>query len=113
MTQHHDEVKVVRGYADDDSTAVDDGQDDQLMQQDEAVSARATTGSSIVLQIDKSVGKQFLVIIWISAVVTALSVAAMFIAYDAFRVTRQHVKILEYDLMDLRSKTGHAHENTE
>lgn len=74
---------------------------------------RADRGSSVIVSVDKSVGKQFLIIVWISAVVTALSIVGMWVVYDAFRVTRQHVKVLEYDLMDLRSKTGHAHENAE
>ena len=80
---------------------------------DGSVHATTAPNSSLVLQIDKSVGKQFLVIIWLSAVITALSLAGLFVLYDQFRLTRAHVNILEYDLMDLRAKTGHAHENTE
>jgi len=83
------------------------------MQQDEAVHVQSAPGSSIQLTIDKAVGKQFLVIIWVSAFVAALAVCVMLVLWDAHRITRQHVKILEYDLMDLRSKTGNAHENAE
>ena len=80
---------------------------------DASVHARTAPNSSLVLQIDKGLGKQFLLIIWISAVVTALAVLGLFVAFDAYRHTRQHVNVLQYDLMDLRSKTGHAHENVE
>ena len=84
-----------------------------VMQQDEAVHAQTAPGSSLVLHIDKGIGRQFLLIIWLSAIVTAVAVVGLFVAYDAYRHTRQHVNVLQYDLMDLRSKTGHAHENTE
>jgi hypothetical protein len=83
------------------------------MQQDEAVNVHSAPHSVVHLSIDKSVGKQFLIIIWVSAFVAALAVVVMLVLWDAHRVTRQHVKILEYDLMDLRSKTGNSHENTE
>ena len=74
---------------------------------------RAERGSSVILQIDKGVGRQFLLIIWISAVITAAALVGLFVAWDSYRHMRQHVNVLQYDLMDLRSKTGHAHENTE
>jgi hypothetical protein len=80
---------------------------------DGSVHVKGAPHSSLVLQIDKGVGKQFLLIIWLSAVVTALAVAGLFVAWDGYRHMRQHVNVLQYDLMDLRSKTGHAHENTE
>lgn len=80
---------------------------------DASVHARTAPNSSLVLQIDKGVGRQFLLIIWLSAVITAVSVVGLFVAYDAYRHMRNHVNVLQYDLMDLRSKTGHAHENTE
>lgn len=84
-----------------------------MMQQDDAVHAHTAPNSSLVLQIDKGVGRQFLLIIWFSAVVTAVSVVGLFVAYDAYRHLRNHVNVLQYDLMDLRSKTGNSHENTE
>lgn len=83
------------------------------MQQDDAIHARTAPGSSLVLQIDKGLGKQFLIVLWLSAFLAAVSIVSVYVLFDAFRVTRQHVKILEYDLMDLRTKTGNAHENTE
>jgi len=80
---------------------------------DSSVHATAAPGGSLILQIDKGVGRQFLLIIWLSAIVTAIAVVGLFVAWDAYRHMRQHVNVLQYDLMDLRSKTGHAHENTE
>ncbi len=74
---------------------------------------RADRGSSVLLQIDKGVGRQFLLIIWISAIVTAAALVGLVIAWDGYRHMRQHVNVLQYDLMDLRSKTGHAHENVD
>lgn len=82
------------------------------MQQDEAVHVHSGQ-APILVQIDKGVGRQFLLIIWLSALVTAVAVVGLFVAYDSYRHMRQHVNVLQYDLMDLRSKTGHAHENTE
>jgi hypothetical protein len=83
------------------------------MQRDEAISASTAPGSSLVLHIDKGLGKQFFIVLWLSALLAAGSIVAVVVLFDSFRITRQHVKVLEYDLMDLRSKTGHAHENEE
>lgn len=85
------------------------------MQQDEAVHAQTAPNSSLVLQVDKGLGKQFFIVLWLSAFISALCISLVIIGgmvlYDAHRVTRQHVKILEYDLQDLRAKTGHVHDN--
>lgn len=74
---------------------------------------RADRGSSVILHVDKSLGRQFLLITWISAVVTAGALIGLFVAWDGYRHMRQHVNVLQYDLVDLRAKTGHAHENTD
>lgn len=83
----------------------------------DAIDARVSSGSSLNLHIDKGLGKQFFIVLWLSAFISALALSAVIIGglvlFDSFRVTRQHVKILEYDLMDVRAKTGNAHENTE
>lgn len=84
-----------------------------MMQRDDAIHAQTAPGSSLFLQIDKGLGKQFFIVLWLSAFLAAASIISVVVLFDAFRVTRQHVKILEYDLMDLRTKTGNAHENTE
>ena len=83
------------------------------MQQDDAVHAHTAPGSSLVLQIDKGLGKQFLLIIWLSSFLSAAATVGLFVAWDAYRHMRQHVNVLQYDLIDLRAKTGHSHENTE
>lgn len=80
---------------------------------DEGFHAQAHAPQQILLQVDKGLGKHFLIVLWMSAILAAASIIAAFVLFDSFRVTRQHVKILEYDLMDLRTKTGNAHENTE
>lgn len=87
-----------------------------LMRQDspdQSVHATTAPGGSLILQVDKGLGKQFFIVLWLSAFLAAGAMVATVVLFDSFRVTRQHVKILEYDLMDLRSKTGHAHENEE
>lgn len=87
-----------------------------VMQQDDAVSVHGGA-APILVQIDKGLGRQFFIVLWLSAFISAVALSAVIIGgmvlFDAFRVTRQHVKILEYDLQDLRAKTGNAHENTE
>jgi hypothetical protein len=81
------------------------------------IDAKVSSGSSLILQIDKGIGKQFFIVLWLSALISAFCLAAViiggFVLFDSFRVTRQHVKILEYDLMDIRAKTGNAHENVD
>ncbi len=86
---------------------------DSVTENDRSVHARTAPNSSLVLQIDKGLGKQVLIVLWLSAFFASAAIIATIVLFDSFRVTRQHVKILEYDLMDLRSKTGNAHENTE
>ena len=65
-----------------------------------------------VVQVE-TLGKHGVLLLLIASFAMAASAIGLYVLYDAHRVTRQHVKILEYDLMDLRAKTGHAHENTE
>lgn len=88
-------------------------QNNNTEHRDEGIHATAHAPQQIVVNLDKNIGKHFLLIVWGSALVSAIAIIALFVLWDAHRITRQHVKILEYDLMDLRSKTGHAHENTE
>jgi hypothetical protein len=68
-------------------------------------------GASIV-QVE-TLGKNGIVLLWVNCVITALAIVGLFVAYDAYRHLRNHVNVLQYDLADLRAKTGHAHENTE
>ena len=76
------------------------------------VDATAHAPQQITVLVDKSIGKQFLLIQWVSAVVTALAVIGLFMAWQGMRYNIAHTNVLQYDLMDLRAKTGHAHENT-
>jgi hypothetical protein len=84
---------------------------------DESVHATTAPGGSLILTVDKGLGKQFFIVLWLSAFIASVSIVGVIVGglvlFDSFRVTRQHVKVLEYDLMDLRQKTGHAHENEE
>lgn len=68
-------------------------------------------GASIV-QVE-TLGKNGIVLLWINCVITAIAVCGMFVAYDAYRHLRGHVNVLQYDLQDLRAKTGHAHATEE
>ena len=82
-----------------------------LMQQDDAVSVQGGQ-APILVQIDKGLGRQFLLIIWLSSFFSAVAfvglIACCFFIYKNIGYTA----VLEYDLMDLRAKTGLAHENT-
>lgn len=78
----------------------------------DSIHATAAPNSSIVLQIDKSLGKQFMLILWITSFVSALATLGLFLAWQGMRYNIAHTNVLQYDLMDLRAKTGHAHENT-
>jgi hypothetical protein len=80
---------------------------------DESIHANTAPGGSLILHVDKGLGKQFFIVLWLSAFLASGAIVGVVVLFDAFRVTRQHVKILEYDLMDLRTKTGNAHESTE
>lgn len=62
------------------------------------IDARAAPGGAVLLQIDKGIGKQFMLMFWLSAVVTALAVLGLFVAWGAYRETRAHVNVLQYDL---------------
>ena len=79
---------------------------------DHSTHVSAAPGSAIVVQLGEGVARQFMLIFWVSAVVTALAVIGLFMAWQGMRYNIAHTNVLQYDLMDLRSKTGHAHENT-
>jgi hypothetical protein len=73
------------------------------MQQDEAVSVRGGS-APILVQIDKGVGKQFLLIIWLSAFVSAVAVVALMVLWSAYRDTRAHVNTMQYDLAQVKAQ---------
>jgi hypothetical protein len=64
------------------------------------------------IQIEHGFGKNAVLILWISSFISALAAVGLFVAYQGYKDQATRTNILEYDLMDLRSKTGHAHENT-
>ena len=74
------------------------------MQQDDAVHAQTAPGSSMVLQIDKGIGKQFLLIIWLTAFISALAVIGLFIVTSAYRANASHTNMLQYDLAQIRAQ---------
>lgn len=86
---------------------------DESLVDNRVVGATAHAPQQILVQLDKGLGKQLLVIWWVSAVVTALAIIGLFLAWQGMRYNIAHINVLQYDLMDLRAKTGHAHENTE
>lgn len=74
--------------------------------QHEAGSLHAQTApnSSLVLQIDKGIGKQFLLIVWLSAFTAALAVVGLMVAWSAYRDTRAHVNTMQYDLAQVKAQ---------
>jgi hypothetical protein len=77
---------------------------------------RAERGSSVVLNVDRGAAKvvvdRVLSALWWSSFFSAAAfiglLATCFFIYKNIGYTA----VLEYDLMDLRSKMGQAHENT-
>jgi len=85
--------------------------DSTLMQQDEAVHVQSGT-APILVQIDKGLGKQFLLIVWLSSFFSAAAVIGLLACCFFIYKNIGYTAVLEYDLMDLRAKMGEAHENT-
>ena len=69
-----------------------------------SIDARAAPGSVVLLQIDKSVGKQLLLIVWFSAFFSALAVIGLMVVLQAYRDTRAHVNTLQYDLAQVKAQ---------
>lgn len=77
---------------------------------------RAERGSSVVLNVDRGTAERVvdrvLAALWWSSFFSAAAfiglLACCFFIYKNIGYTA----VLEYDLMDLRAKTGQAHENT-
>jgi hypothetical protein len=74
--------------------------------QHEAGSLHAQTApnSSLVLQIDKGVGKQFLFILWASCLISALAVVALLFVMSAFKTNSAKLEILQYDHQALKAQ---------
>lgn len=83
-----------------------------LTEQDQSIHAQTAPGSSLVLQIDKGVGKQLIAALWLSAAVAGAAAVGLIATCFFIYATIGHVAVLQYDLFDLRAKTGFSHENT-
>lgn len=81
------------------------------MQQDEAVHVQGGP-APVLVQIDRSVGKQFISALWLSSVIAGAALVGLIATCFFIYATIGHVAVLQYDLFDLRAKTGFAHENT-
>jgi hypothetical protein len=79
---------------------------------DDSGSIHSSAQGASIIQVE-TLGKHGLLLLWINCVITAIAIVGLFVAYDAYRHLRNHVNVLQYDLADLRAKTGNAHENTE
>lgn len=79
---------------------------------DSGLHATANAPQLIQVNVDKSIGKQIILVLWLSAFMSALAALGLAVAWIGYRHNVSYVNVLQYDLMDLRAKTGHAHENT-
>jgi len=88
------------------------GVDPVAMTQDSpnAINARAN-GASIV-QVQLGADKWLMVALWISTLISGIAIAGLIATAMFIRANIGYTAVLEYDLMDLRAKTGYAHENT-
>jgi hypothetical protein len=72
------------------------------------IDAKVSSGSSLILQIDKGLGKQFLTVLWISAIISGFALAAIIILalvmMDALDDTTAHVNVLQYDLAQVKAQ---------
>jgi len=78
-----------------------------MMQQDEAVNVQSGA-APILVQIDKGVGKQFLIVLWFCSAVSGAAIAAIlimtFFMLDALDDTTAHVNVLQYDLAQVKAQ---------
>ena len=74
-----------------------------LMQQDEAVHVQSGQ-APILVQIDKGLGKQFLLIVWLSSFTAALAIVGLMVVWSAYRDTRAHVNTMQYDLNQVKAQ---------
>lgn len=94
------------------------GEAASLMQQDDAVNveAKAAPGGAVIVQVDGKIGAEIvgkiLSQLWWSSFWSAAAVIGLIGAMVFMYITINTVNVLQYDLFDLRAKTGNAHENT-
>ena len=64
------------------------------------------------MHIDKGIGRQFITALWLTAAIAGAALVGLIATCFFIYATIGHVAVLQYDLFDLRAKTGNAHENT-
>lgn len=74
-----------------------------MMQQDEAISVHGGA-APIHLQIDKGLGKQFLLVLWLTSFVSAAAVIAFIFMIFAFNANSAKLGILQYDHNVMRAE---------
>ena len=79
---------------------------------DEGIHATAHAPQALALNLDKGVGKQLIAALWLSAAIAGAALIGLIATCFFIYATIGHVAVLQYDLFDLRSKMGQAHENT-
>lgn len=67
-----------------------------MMQRDAAVHVQGGA-APLLVQIDRSVGQQFLLVLWLSSFISAVAVVALMVLWSAYRDTRAHVNTMQYD----------------
>lgn len=77
-----------------------------------AINARADAGAAQIIQVELGATKRFAMLVWISAFVAAAATIGLIVSIMFIKANISYTAVLEYDLMDLRSKMGLAHENT-
>lgn len=83
---------------------------DEIRRHSPSVESHAQ-GASII-QVELGASKPLIVLLWLSAFVSAAAVVGLIGAILFIRGNIGYTAVLEYDLMDLRAKMGQAHENT-
>lgn len=78
-----------------------------VMQHDDAVSVHGGA-APILVQIDKGLGRQFFIVLWLSAFISALALSAVIIGglvlLQAYRNQTAHVNTLQYDLANVKAQ---------
>lgn len=75
-----------------------------MMQQDEAIHATTAPNSSLMLHIDRSVGRQFMLILWASCAISAFALAALLFTRDELRTVKAKYEVLQYDHQSLKAQ---------
>lgn len=77
---------------------------------------RAERGSSVMINVDRgtasALAQRIMSMLWWSSFWSAAAMIGLIVTLVFVYITINTVNVLQYDLFDLRAKTGHAHENT-